>query len=278
MSHSVNGPSSFSRRRSCPASMQMELGIKDKESVYAQEGSAAHALGEKCLETGKQPQDFLGQKFGEFKFPDGKVEEFLVDGDMVEAVQVYVDHCRPLINNSTMIEKKLDLPFLGPDKHSKTGHVRGTADFISLHDRILHVVDYKHGKGVVVDVKENIQGLSYGMGAANHFEKEDWDILRITIVQPRAFGSKQVKSWDASRSDILDWKMDFSEAALNTFLPDANINPSVDCRFCKALYLCKGIINLIKEITGMDLLKDGSSPMDIHKLSEDQISEILFKK
>lgn len=277
MSHSVNGPSSFSRRRSCSASMQMELDIKDSESVYAAEGSAAHALGEECLKTGKNPADFVDKKFGEFTFPDGKVEEFFVDGDMIEAVQVYVDHCRPLINENTMIEQKLDLPFLGPDEHSKTGYVRGTADFISLVGNVLHVVDYKHGKGVVVDVVENIQGLSYAMGAANLFEDKKWDTLRITIVQPRAFG-KSIKAWDASRDDILDYKMDFSEAALKTFMKDVEVTPSIDCRFCKALPFCKGIINLIKEITGMDILKDGSNPMDINKLSEDQIVDVIFNK
>lgn len=278
MSHSLNGPSSFSRRRACSASMQMELNLPDKESVYAQEGSAAHALGEKCLLENKQPNDFIGQKFGEFKFPDGKIEEFIVDGDMVEAVQVYVDHCRPLINSSTMIEQKFDINVLGPDEHSKTGFVRGTSDFTSLVDRVLHVVDYKHGKGVPVGAVGNIQGLSYGIGAASHFKDEDWDILRITIVQPRVFGSKQVKSWDVPKEDLLDWKMDFAEAALRTFAKDVELNPSESCRFCKALYLCKGIINLIKEITGMDLLKDGSDPMEINKLTDEQIVDIIFNK
>lgn len=278
MSHSLNGPSSFSRRIACPASMQMEMGIKDKQSVYAEEGSAAHALGEKCLETGKNPADFLGEKFGEFKLPDETIEEFLVDGDMIEAVNVYVEHCRPLINHTTMIEKKFDINVLGPDKHSKTGYVRGTSDFTSLVDRVLHVVDYKHGKGVPVGAENNIQGLSYGIGASSHFKDEEWDTLRITIVQPRVFGSKPIKSWDVKKEDLLDWKMLFSESALKTFANDVELNPSSNCRFCKALYLCKGIINLIKEITGMDLLKDGSNPMDINKLSDEQIVDIIFNK
>lgn len=278
MSHSVNGPSSFSRRRACSASMQMELGIPDKESIYAQEGSAAHALGEKCLKTGKNPEDFLGVKLGEYQLPDGSIEEFIVDGDMVDAVKVYVDYCRPLINKNTMIEQKFDIPVLGPDEHSKTGFVRGTSDFTSLHNRILEVVDYKHGKGVQVGAVDNIQGLSYGIGAAANFKDEDWDTLRITIVQPRVFGAKQIKSWDVPKEDLLDWKMDFAEAALKTFAKDVELNPSKNCQFCKALYLCKGIINLIREITGMDLTKSGSSPMDINKLTDDQIVDIIFNK
>lgn len=279
MAHSLNSPSSFSRRRACPASSQMERDLPDNENVYAAEGTAAHALGETCLMNDADPDEYMGQVMGKFTHSDGSIEDFKVDGDMVDAVQVYVDHCRPLIGDFTKIERKLDLPFLGPDEESSTGSVRGTADFISLKDGILHVVDYKHGRGVPVDVIGNIQGLSYGIGAANSYDNLDWHTLRITIVQPRAFHpGGSVRSWDVSREELLDWKMDFSEAALRTFEKNPPLSAGEHCRFCKAIFHCMGIVNLIKEVTGMDLTIKDSVPVDIKTLTEEQLVDILFNK
>lgn len=281
MAHSLNSPSSFSRRRACPGSSQMEKDLSDNENVWAAEGSAAHELGERCLKEGFDPEEYWGEKMGEFIHPDGTKEEFFVDGDMVDAVEVYVNHCRPLkvTELTTKIEEKLNLPFLGPDEESSTGYVRGTADFISLHEGILHVVDYKHGKGVPVEVEENIQGLSYGIGAANEFEHMDWHTLRITIVQPRAIHpSGPVRSWDVPRKELLDWKMDFSEAALLTFTANPPITAGSHCRFCKALFHCKGIIEFIQEAIGMNLLESNSKPIELNKLNEDQMVDILFNK
>lgn len=279
MAHSLNSPSSFSRRKACPASSRMEMDLVDRESVYAAEGTAAHALGEKCLLEGREPAEYWGEVMGSFTHKDGSVEQFKVDGDMIDAVEVYVNHCAPLMGEFTKIEQKLDLRFLGPDSESSTGYVRGTADFISLHEGILHVVDYKHGKGVPVDAVGNIQGLSYGMGAANAFDNLDWHTLRITIVQPRAFHPDgAVRSWDVPRDDLLDYKMDFSEAALLTFSAMPSLNAGSQCRFCKALFHCKGMVEYIKESIGMDILKDDSDPMDINRLTEEQIVDILFNK
>ena len=273
-----NSPSSFSRRRICSASGQMEKNIPNRATVYADEGKAAHTLGEKSLRSNKQPEEFLGQKMGEFRHPNGKIEEFFVDGEMAESIQVYVDHCRPLINDTSIIEGALDLRFLGKHERSKTGFVVGYVDFASIVDDVLHVVDYKHGKGVIVDVEENIQGLCYGLGVENLYRNSKWKTLRITIVQPRSFSKESIKSWDIKREELLDWKMDFAESALEVYKEDVKLTPSVECRFCKALFQCKGIINLIKEITGMDILKDGSDPMEINKLSDEQVVDIIFNK
>jgi hypothetical protein len=257
----------------------MEKGLPDQEGVWAAEGTAAHELGERCLKEGREPAEFWGEVMGEFIHKDGRVEQFVVDGDMVDAVEVYIGHCAPLIGDYTKIEQKLDLPFLGPDQDSKTGYVRGTADFISLVGNVLHVVDYKHGKYIPVEAVGNIQGLSYGIGAANIYDNLEWDTLRITIVQPRAYHPHGgVRSWDVDRGDLLDYKMDFANAAMRTFDDVPDIAAGKHCRFCKAQFQCKGMVEFIKENIGMDLLKQGSEPIDIHKLSEEQIVDILFNK
>lgn len=271
-SHSPRSPSGMAAIRVCAAKVMMEKGEPNRESVYAAEGTAAHALGEKCLKTGANPHDFIGQKFGEFKHKNGNIEGFFVDGEMAEAVEVYVNHCRSKMNGKFYaIEQKYMLPILGEGE-------KGTSDFTALSDKILHVDDYKHGAGVPVDAYQNIQGLCYGIGAADQYANEDWHTLRITIVQPRAFG-KPIKTWDVPKEDIIDWKMDLAEAAEATRAENPPLVPSEYCRWCSATYKCMGVARLIKEITGIDIMAENEiTPFDIYKIPEDKIAEILFDK
>lgn len=272
MSHSLLSPSSFARRRACPGSARMEDGLEDTENVYAAKGTAAHALGEKCLLTGKEPDEFIGQKFGEFKHQDGRIEEFIVDGDMVDDVQVYTDYCRQFAEGRYWaVEKKVQLPFIGKDE-------KGTADFIGIKSDILHVVDYKNGVGYVDEI-ENIQGLCYGMGAALEYEDQRWHTLRITIVQPNAYTDKgPVRYWDVSRTDLLDWKMDFAEVAEKTRQPDAPLVAGSHCGWCKARFTCPTRNKSVEKFTGMDLTKSESAPVKIQALTDAQILDLVFNK
>ena len=271
MAHSLNSPSSFSRRRGCPGSAGMEKDVPDKENPAAALGTAAHALGEKCLLTNYNPDHYLGEKFGEFKHPDGKIEEFIVDGEMADNVQIYVDYCRSLHEGDSSIEQKFNLPFLGKDE-------KGTADFATLQHsaKILHVVDYKNGVGYV-DAFENIQGLCYGLGAAANYEDKSWDTLRITIVQPRAYGKDPVRSWDVPRNELMDWKMDLAEAAEKTRDPNAPLIPGSHCGWCKAKQ-CKVRANGIQKDTRMDFESPNSQPVNPDLLSDDEMFDIVFNK
>ena len=272
MAHSLNSPSSFARRRVCPGSARMEKGLPDSSSVHSAKGTAAHTLGEICLTNGSSPDDHLGEKMGEFKFPNGRIEEFLVDGGMVDVVNVYVDYCRSLEKDRcSMVEQRFELPFIGEDES-------GTADFVAITDNTLHIVDYKNGRGVV-EAYQNIQGLCYGLGAANQFEDYEWDRLQITIVQPRAWHKDgPIRSWSISRDEILDWKMDLSEAAEATRNDQHILNASINCWFCKANYGCKELVKLIEENTKMDLSDPNSTPINPDMLTDDQMVDLIFNK
>lgn len=282
MSHSLNSPSSFARRRACPGSARMEAVIPDEENVHAVRGTAAHALGEKCLTTNTEPSDYIGQKFGEFKHKSGKVEEFIADGDMVEDVTVYVDYCRSISDRVectkdsskfVLVEQKVELPFIGEGE-------KGTADFISLEllRGTLHVVDYKNGFGLV-DEFENVQGLCYGLGAANLFQALDWDRLRITIVQPNAYHhAGSVRSWDVPRTELLDWKMDFAEAGQKTLDPNAPLIPGKHCGWCKARFICRARNLKHEETLQMDFTDPNSRPVKQELLTDAEIIDIVFNK
>ena len=267
--HSLNSPSSFSRRIGCPGSANMEKDLPNTSSIFAAEGTAAHELGERCLLEGTQPADYKGEYIRVDK--DDLDKEFEVTPDMISAVQVYVDHCRPLMGNH-MVERKFKLPFLGPKQ-------KGTSDFTALHDGILHVVDYKHGKGVPVDVVGNVQGLCYGLGASMHFEDEQWDTLRITIVQPRAYHeSGGVRSWDVPRNELFDYMMNYAMYAKATEDPDAPLNTGSWCRFCKAKPQCPEQYKHAQEAMQMDFTEPTSKPVPIEFLTDEQITELVLNR
>lgn len=259
--HSLNSPSSFSRRIGCPGSANMEKDLPEESSIYAAEGTAAHALGEKCLLSNTEPEEYLDQQ----------IEGFLVCPEMIGAVKEYVDYCRPLLGDH-LVEYKFDLPFLGPEE-------KGTSDFTAVHNGILHVVDYKHGKGVPVDAIGNIQGLCYGLGAAKYFEKEDWHTLRITIAQPRAYHDDgPIRWWDVPRNELVDYMVDFAYHAKATEDPNAPLNVGDWCRFCKAKPTCPAQLKFAEEAMEMDFAEPTSKPTPIEFLTDEQLADLVLNK
>lgn len=265
--HSLNSPSSFSRRIGCPGSARMEKDLPNETSPYAAEGTAAHELGERCLGSGREPAEYAGEMievegFGSFE----------VTQEMISAVEVYVDYCNNIMGDNYAIEERFDLSFLGDGQS-------GTSDFTSLHDKTLNVVDYKHGKGVPVDVIGNVQGICYGLGAAKRFDNYDWDTLKITIVQPRAYHDDgPVRSWEIPRAELFDYMMNYAAYAAATEDPNAPLNVGSWCRFCKAKPQCPQQMKHAEEAMEMDFNEPSSKPVPIEFLSDDQITDLVLNK
>lgn len=273
MGHSPKSPSGFAAIRACAGKVRMCKGLPNKDNVYAARGTAAHALGEECLLKGTQPSDYLGQKFGEFTHPDGRVEEFLADGEMCDAVEIYVDYCRSIMEGKFMVETRFELPFIGKGE-------KGTADFVSLESStaILHVVDYKNGFGIV-DAFQNIQELCYGLGAEKAFESEEWDTLRLTIVQPNAFHHQgAVRYWDVPRDELLDWKLDLAAASVAADDPNAPLTPGSHCTYCEARFTCPARAKLNLEGLRMDIKNPNSKPVDMALLTDAEVIDLVFNR
>lgn len=272
--HSLNGPSSFSRRIGCPGSARMEKDIPNHSSPFAAEGTAAHALGEFCLNNGEFDVQFFEGRTVKGLTGDNEVDpQYSVDGDMIDAVQTYVDYCGALIDGDNfLVEQKFALPFLSEG-------TKGTSDFTALHDGILHVVDYKHGKGVPVDAIDNVQGMCYGLGAMPHFEDREWHTLRITIVQPRAYHELgPVRTWDVPREELLDYMIEYAEAAKATFEEDAPLGVGSWCRFCKAKPMCPKHVEFVQESAVMEFSDTTSKPATPDFLTEEEIVDLIFNR
>ena len=79
----------------------------------------------------------------------------------------------------------------------------GTSDAIIISDGTLHVVDYKHGLGVLVEADNNPQMMCYALGALELFDAiYDIDTVAMTVYQPRR---QNVSTFEMSKDDLYRW-------------------------------------------------------------------------
>lgn len=225
--HALLGASSADRWLNCPGSIRLSEGIPDVVTPYAREGTAAHALAERCLRKGLDPDVYLGTE----------IEGVDVDEEMVEAVRVYVREVRAAVTSGSIlhIETKFDLAPLHPP-----ARMFGTADAV-VYDpraRVLHVLDFKYGQGHAVSATGNPQLRYYALGAVVALRQRP-ERIRTTIVQPRAAHPDGiVRSDEFGWAELVAFRARLIEGATRTLDPEAPLNAGPWCRFCRALPVC----------------------------------------
>lgn len=244
--HSQLGASSAHRWMACPGSVRLAaLAPPQLTSVHAGEGTAAHALAERCLREGVPATRHLGEE----------ISGFPVDEDMAAAVQVYLDQigeleaCLRMTHDlkGIAVEQRLDLGFVRPGLY-------GTADTI-LDARIynglageLVVVDYKHGRGVEVQADDNPQFKYYALGALGPPPANAQDAakelvqIRTVVVQPRC-GTEKVRQAKFDSVGLRRWgKEVLGPAADLARSADAPLVPGEEqCRWCPAKATCPAL-------------------------------------
>ena len=217
----------------CPGSVRASRGMPDNSSVYSREGTAAHALGERCLRAEVEPYAFLGASF----------EGVEVTEEMVEAVSVYVREVRRAQFEHLSIlwiERPFDLASLNPP-----GPMWGTPDALvwQAKRKHLYVFDLKYGQGVAVDAKDNAQLRYYALGATLSLPPGAVpETITIVIVQPRASHPDGiVRSETLTFAELMDFTSDLMGAAQRTLAEDAPLVPGPWCRFCRAAPTCRAL-------------------------------------
>lgn len=231
--HARLSASSAYRWVACPGSVLLIESLpeahQDTGSSFAQEGTAAHALLEACLLLGIDASDYL----------ETLLEGIEVDEEMVSGVQVALDTVKAVLDaypDAVLhTECRVSLRFLGrPDMF-------GTADVViwSPSARVITVIDFKYGKGVVVEAKDNLQLGMYGLGAAFDVSGEDVERVDTWIVQPRAWHADGPVRGDTMNHEalpVLGRKL--LRAAEATEDPKAPLVAGEHCRFCPASPVC----------------------------------------
>jgi hypothetical protein len=260
--HADLGASKAERWMNCPGSVAMEENLPDFESPYAAEGTAAHALAERCLNKNVRADLYVGTD----------IEGFEVTEEMAEAVQVFVDYVWSHVTNPAdelLVEHQFDLSPLNPP-----GPMYGTSDATVWQPatRHLRVIDYKHGQGVAVDATENAQLMYYAIGAVLELKKEPVEIT-VAIVQPRGYHPEGIiREYTFTFQELVQFKRELFKAAARTQDPGAPLAVGAWCRFCKALPTCpKQRENAVSVAqTAFDVEPARQFPV-VEQLSDDQL-------
>lgn len=261
----------------CPGSIRLAREVPDagasNTSVYAQEGTRAHALAELSLRKGVDPEFFVGMQL-----EGGEITE-----DMADFVRTYVDYCNGLMTgrgagSRFWIEKPFNLGALNP-----VGPMFGTSDLVVYEPetRSLHVVDLKYGQGVVVEAIGNKQLRYYALGAALSLGSEfPIDTVYMTIVQPRVSHPDGIIRTDTVEfTELVGFANELLDAARETTKPDAPLNPGSHCRFCPASGICPAQRKQALAIAQSDfeVLPDEFAPPAPSTIPKEQFVEMLGK-
>ena len=231
--HAKLSASGASRWATCPGSVQMEDGIPDKESVYAQEGTLAHEMSELKLKHYLDPKGFGKRKLN--AAIKKLKENELYQAEMDSYTDTYVDFIKEKAmsfssNPYIEIEKRVDF-----SRWVDGGF--GTCDCILIHGSTLSIIDLKYGKGVPVSSEQNEQLILYALGAYDAFNLiYNLDKIELNIVQPRI---NNFSTWEISLTELLLWGDYFKVQAEKALGGSGELVPSAKaCKFCKARDIC----------------------------------------
>ena len=226
--HAFLSASASHRWLNCPPSAKLCEGMPDEPSTYAQEGTDCHELCAYLVEKamGRDVQDPTGHLSYYSAEMQSCAEEYC--SYVMEQYGKARGYCKDPV---MFIEQRLDF-----SRWVEEGF--GTGDCVIIADEVLHIIDYKHGLGVLVGSEGNTQMMCYALGALDAFD-DIYDIKRIemTIFQPRR---DNVSTWSLSRKDLLDWAdMVLAPTARMAYEGKGEFKAGDHCQFCKAKSVCR---------------------------------------
>lgn len=254
--HALLNASGSKRWLACPPSAVLESKFPYNTSEAATEGTLAHSVAEKILKR------YLADK---------PVSSGKVDADMLDYVSQYTDLCIEKMNAAkakdksatTLIEARLGFSRWVPGGF-------GTGDCVIISDGCLEIVDLKYGKGVPVKAQDNSQMQLYALGAIDTFGMiYDFDLVRMTIVQPRNGG---VSEQEMTVKELLDWAdKTVAPTAKKAIKGEGETRAGEHCMFCRAAVKCKTYSDYCMEAAklefrGTNLLDDTEIALVLSKV------------
>lgn len=255
--HALLSASSSHRWLNCPPSARLCESYDDKGSDFAAEGTDAHALCEYKLRNAlcmaaEDPTESLTWYSTEMEDSANGYVAFVMEL-VAEAKKVCAD---PVV----LIEQRLDY-----SKYVKEGF--GTGDCVIIADGTLHIVDYKHGRGVLVEADDNPQMKLYALGALELFDCiYDIDTVSMTIYQPRR---SNVSTFTIPKQELCEWADKvLTPTAELAFQGSGEYHCGEWCQFCKAKADCRERANANMELAKFEFRQP---PL----LTDEEVEEIL---
>lgn len=226
MKHALLSPSAAHRWLVCPGSVAANKDKPWEQSVYALEGTTAHALLETCLRADVNPEEFMDEKLGEDLMP--------VTENMVDAVGFALDYVKGYLATNKGAKLRIEDPVypgkqLGLKPHSLCW---GTPDIQLYVPQVeLVTVDYKHGIGIPISVKDNPQIRLYHLGGRQ--EGGRYRRYRSVVIQPRVPKRKPIQEYTLNDKELVEWAETVVKPVLPIALSDDAPRVAGDhCRYC----------------------------------------------
>lgn len=256
-SHAILSASSSHRWMNCTPSARLEREFADRETEAAAEGTAAHALCEHKLRRALKMRSRKPVSKYDCDEMDGYTDGY-VEFVLEQFAQAKLECVDPLV----LIEQRLDFSCWVPEGF-------GTGDCLIVADKLLHIIDFKYGQGVLVEAEGNPQMMLYALGALRLFDSlYDISEVSMSIYQPRR---ENVSTWTISVDELNAW-------AENILKPKAELAhkgegdylPGPWCQFCKAAVKCRA-----RAEEKLQLARFEFAPPPL--LSDEEIEDILTK-
>lgn len=226
--HALLSPSAAHRWIPCPPSARLCESHDDKGSDYAAEGTDAHSLCEFKLKTALG----IGAR-------DPTASLDFYNEEMEECANGYASYILELLETAkhqcadpiVLIEQRLDF-----SRYVEDGF--GTGDCVVIADGMLHIVDYKHGQGILVESEDNPQMKLYGLGALELFDGiYDIDTVSMTVYQPRR---DNVSTHTVFKESLYQWAEEvLKPAAELAYAGEGDFKCGEWCQFCRVKAECR---------------------------------------
>ena len=259
--HSLLSASASHRWLNCPPSARLCEKYEYKPSEYAQEGTDCHELCAYKVEKAlghrvRNPTETLTYYNSEMEDCAEGYCSFVME-QVAEAKKSCAD---PLV----LVEQRLDYSrYVGIEGSF------GTGDCVIVSDGLLHIIDYKHGLGVLVSAEKNSQLSCYALGALDLFDGiYDITEVSLTIYQPRR---ENISTYTMSKDELLTWADTvLSPTAKLAYDGKGDFKAGDHCQFCKAKANCRKRAEYNLELARYDFDMPAS-------LEDDEVASILTK-
>lgn len=224
--HAILSASGSHRWLNCTPSARLELEFESTTSEAAKEGTAAHALCEHKLKKALKKRS----KRPVSDYNSDEMEE-CTDSYAEYVMEQYEEAKKSCKDPIILIEQKLDFFCYVPDGF-------GTGDCIIISDDTLHIIDFKYGRGILVEAEHNPQMMLYALGALEIYDAL-YDIKKVsmTIFQPRR---ENISTWTIPIEDLKSWAEDeLKPKAQMAYDGEGEYLPGEWCTFCKAAVKCR---------------------------------------
>lgn len=256
--HALLSASSSHHWLNCPPSARLCEGYADNAGAAAAEGTDAHSLCEYKLAKA------LG--FDDIKDPTENLIYY--DSEMEDSAESYTAFVLELLERAkqscsdpvVLIEQRLDY-----SEYVENGF--GTGDCVIIADSTIYIVDFKYGKGVLVDANDNPQMKLYALGALALADGiYSIDTVCMNIFQPRR---DNASSCSITKAELLEWaETVLKPTAELAYKGEGEYSSGEWCCFCKAKATCRARAEKNLEIARHEF-------RDPALLDDDEIEEVL---